>query len=198
MTQQLTLFAILDDMLAYEAEKFDAEPVEFEVHDGANKREVGPYETRAEAIAVAADYPGAVIVEIFGDLNVSGADLVDAFTEWRGQLKAARPLLDELVDGLRSARDQFLVYEAHHRAKAGEDGRDEKAKTNADMAARLGALIEKASGEPETPDIWHVGELPGDDGRTIRDENGLTVAVATTAAQAFAIVEAHNAAMGEG
>lgn len=50
----------------------------------------------------------------------------------------------------------------------------------------------------DAKDIWHVGELPGDDGRTIRDESGLTVNVATTAAQALEIVEAHNAAMVEG
>lgn len=154
MTQQLTLFAILDDMLAYEAEKFDAEPVEFEVHDGANKREVGPYETRAEAMAVAADYPGSVIVEIFGDLNVSGADLVDAFTAWRPELKAARALMDDMVAGLIAARHQFQVYEAHHRAAANvtmadlalKREREAKAQTNAEMAARLGALIEKAGG----------------------------------------------------
>jgi hypothetical protein len=27
-----------------------------------------------------------------------------------------------------------------------------------------------------SPDLWHVGKLPGDAGRIIRDENGLRVA----------------------
>lgn len=42
-------------------------------------------------------------------------------------------------------------------------------------------------------DPWHIGELPGDDGRTIRDQNGLTVRVAATEAKAHEIVDAHNA-----
>lgn len=156
MTQQLTLFAILDDMLAYQAEQFDAEPVEFEVYDGANKRTMGPFDDRETAQATADLHAGAEVIQVQGELNVSGADLVDAFTAWRDQLKDARPLLDELVDGLRSARDQFLVYEAHHRAKAGEDGRDEKAKTNADIAARLGKLIDRAGGSPPAPRTVYI------------------------------------------
>ncbi len=46
--------------------------------------------------------------------------------------------------------------------------------------------------EPWSPDPWHVGELSGDDGRTIRDENGLTVKVCATAEQAAAEVAQHN------
>lgn len=33
-------------------------------------------------------------------------------------------------------------------------------------------------------DPWHIGELPGDDGRTVRDQNGLKVLTATTAREA--------------
>lgn len=43
-----------------------------------------------------------------------------------------------------------------------------------------------------TDDPWHVGELPGDDGRTIRDQNGLTVDVKPTAAEAAAAVAQNN------
>jgi hypothetical protein len=43
-----------------------------------------------------------------------------------------------------------------------------------------------------TVDVWHVGELTGDDGRTIRDENGLTVVVAETPTRAREIVDAPN------
>lgn len=41
-------------------------------------------------------------------------------------------------------------------------------------------------------DPWHIGELPGDDGRTIRDQNGLTVGIALDRAQARLLVDAHN------
>lgn len=43
-------------------------------------------------------------------------------------------------------------------------------------------------------DLWHVGELPGDDGRMIRDENGLEIARAESRWQADRLVAAHNPA----
>lgn len=43
-----------------------------------------------------------------------------------------------------------------------------------------------------TEDPWHIGELPGDDGRTIRDSNGLTVKVCVTPELAQVDVDEHN------
>lgn len=76
---------ILADMLAYEAERFDAVPLAFYVQHPKWTR--GPYDDRETAEATAAAYPGAHVSEEFGDLDVSGADLVDAFSEWRAQLR---------------------------------------------------------------------------------------------------------------
>ncbi|MEH0194600.1 hypothetical protein V7S57_02575 [Caulobacter sp. CCNWLY153] len=42
-------------------------------------------------------------------------------------------------------------------------------------------------------DPWHVGQLPGDNGRVIRDQNGLFVAAAHTVADALRSVQQHNA-----
>lgn len=46
----------------------------------------------------------------------------------------------------------------------------------------------------EAVDIWHIGVLPGDDGRTIRDENGLLVATGEDYALAAIAVFDHNLA----
>lgn len=45
---------------------------------------------------------------------------------------------------------------------------------------------------PDGADLWHVGEMRGDDGRVIRDENGLRVGEALTRADAKKIVETKN------
>ena len=141
--QPSPLFAILADMLAYEAAKFDAEPVEFDVYDAAEKRSRGGFKSREEAEAAARQIPGATVLDVYDDLDVSGADLVDAFTAWREQLKAAldtaRPA--PLVALAREAAALFREYEAHHRAKASEAGRPEKAERNADIAGRLEAAL---------------------------------------------------------
>lgn len=56
---------------------------------------------------------------------------------------------------------------------------------------------EDPDAEPEEPradgDIVHVGELSGDGGRVIRDQNGLTVYIALDASRAKALVADHNA-----
>lgn len=79
------LLPILADMLAYERAQFEAEPSHFYVHTARTTR--GPYDTREEAEARAALTPGATVSAEPGELNVDGGDLVDAFSEWREQLK---------------------------------------------------------------------------------------------------------------
>lgn len=81
----LNAAAIVREMLVWEADRFDAVPIGYQVGIAAT------YPTRAEAEACCAMVgmrPDS-IEEIFGDLNVSGADLVDAFTDWRLRLRAA-------------------------------------------------------------------------------------------------------------
>lgn len=41
-------------------------------------------------------------------------------------------------------------------------------------------------------DPWHVGELPGDRGMTVRDQNGLTVCRGRSAAETLRLVTRHN------
>lgn len=43
-----------------------------------------------------------------------------------------------------------------------------------------------------TPDLWHVGELPGDRGRIVRDENGLRVAELADWRAAQRLIRRHN------
>lgn len=91
-----TLWAILADMLAYQAEQFDADST-FDVirwegeHKsqrimcGLSRTERDEHERTVEPEPnISYQYE-----EFLPDLQVSGADLVDAFTEWRGQLRAA-------------------------------------------------------------------------------------------------------------
>lgn len=66
------------------------------------------------------------------DLNVSGADLVDAFSEWRARLKAAMGPRFEVVDGMGANGDEFAVLD---NAKA-EHG-DERYDTAAEAAAAI-------------------------------------------------------------
>lgn len=58
------------------------------------------------------------------------------------------------------------------------------------------ALSQLAGEDAERPapgsDPWHVGELPGDGGLIVRDENGLAVMHCATAAAAIETVEIHN------
>lgn len=158
--QPSPLFAILADMLAYEAAKFDAEPVEFDVYDAAEKRSRGGFKSREEAEAAARQIPGAVVLDVYDDLDVSGADLVDAFTAWREQLKAAlataRPA--PLVALAREAAALFREYEAHHERGAAvitadmplKEERLAKAKRNAEIASRL----EQALGVAWLGEAW--------------------------------------------
>lgn len=154
------LFAVLADMLAYEAEKFDRAPLEFEVYDSVLKRSLGPFESREVAQAEVDRLAFcAEIVEIHGELNVSGSDLVDAFTNWRDQLNAAldyaRP--PTLAAVAREAAELLHGYADHHMAQAGiaagsgvasfastVDDRLAKAERNRNMAAKLDAALGKA------------------------------------------------------
>lgn len=92
------LQAVLDNMLAYEAERFDAKPVAFYVRTwrtSSASTTHGPYDDREVAKATLAAYlhgDGMMAGEIdeeLGELDVNGADMVDAFTEWRGQIREA-------------------------------------------------------------------------------------------------------------
>lgn len=59
----------------------------------------------------------------------------------------------------------------------------------------LAAAI-KAEGAAERPDVWHVGELPGDNCMVVRDENGLTVKEFADITTTRECVRAHNAELG--
>jgi hypothetical protein len=41
-------------------------------------------------------------------------------------------------------------------------------------------------------DVWHLGELPGDDHRVVRDQNGLTVKRYATTSNALRAIVANN------
>lgn len=91
------LFAIIGDILAYKADEFDGASTwdvvrELETGDVAIHTDIRS-EAEAERLAdldMAETGGLAYINEVkAGDLQVSGADLVDAFTQWRLQLRAA-------------------------------------------------------------------------------------------------------------
>lgn len=77
------------------------------------------------------------------DGEIDGGDLVEAFGEWRSRLKNAlaysrpEPLWRVAVEAV----DLFRDYAKHHRAKASEAGRPEKAQRNEAMADRLEAAL---------------------------------------------------------
>lgn len=97
-------------------------------------------------------------------------------------------------------QDGFTIYEASPDFQA--LARDvARARQSGDAAKLIRALdvidyaisqLDGGEPAPAEKDPWHVGELPGDDGRTIRDQNGLTVSVETTAIAAAEKVAAHN------
>lgn len=92
MTVQPTLSEIIADMLAYERHSFDDLCEEC---DGAGVRTVTLGDRNGtEVTEKCEECDGSGKAE--RDLSVSGADLVDAFTEWREQLKAALPELERL------------------------------------------------------------------------------------------------------
>lgn len=77
------------------------------------------------------------------DEEVDGGDLVEFWADRRQQLRSALaycrpPTLTALA---REAATLFREYEAHHRAKASEAGRPEKAERNADIALRLESAL---------------------------------------------------------
>lgn len=90
------LWAILKDILAYQAEQFDADStfdvIRWEgerksqrIMCGLSRTERDEHERTVEPEPnISYQYE-----EFLPDLQVSGSDLVDAFTEWRGQLRAA-------------------------------------------------------------------------------------------------------------
>jgi hypothetical protein len=79
------LFAVIADMLAYQAEQFDGDAW----FARCGTATVGPFGSKAEAKEYAVR-PGWTVEHREGyDLHVSGADLVDAFAAWRPQLRAA-------------------------------------------------------------------------------------------------------------
>lgn len=41
-------------------------------------------------------------------------------------------------------------------------------------------------------DVWHLGDLPGDDQRVVRDQNGLTVKRYATTSAALRAIMANN------
>lgn len=107
-----SLWAVLDSMLRYEAAKFDG--ATFFAECGTVS--AGPFVTREEARANCPN-DSWMVVERETDLNVSGADLVDAFTGWRDEIKAAltrapgfkaydRGYEDGHADGLQDQGDQ--------------------------------------------------------------------------------------------
>lgn len=106
---------VLSDILDYQADEFDAKPASYQVivgstKEGGSQQLFGPYDTLDEATAYARSrlaeghrvtiQPGEV-----PDLQVSGADLVDAFTRFREMIKAALafPCDDPLPTILRAS-----------------------------------------------------------------------------------------------
>jgi len=57
--------------------------------------------------------------------------------------------IEELSGLLRDAASLFRTYEAHHRAKASEAGRPEKAERNAEIAGRIETKLRTLSNEPQ-------------------------------------------------
>lgn len=80
MTERETLESIARDMLAWEADQFDAVCLDCQ---GTGTRWPG---TDAEQTCQTCDGTGE---DANRDLSVSGADMVDAFADWRLRLKAA-------------------------------------------------------------------------------------------------------------
>lgn len=127
-------------------------------------------------------------------INGPGRHVVNVLDEgdFEGRYPFARPTTAELL--LAQLIDEFLAFDE----KMGDEDQEggPRAPTGDDyneawgFIERANRLLTKAAAPGEDP--WHVGELPGDDGRTVRDENGLTVSVETTALAAAEKVAAHN------
>lgn len=127
------LASIAADMLAYEAEQFDGDAPTWDVIRGGGTSEPDrAIHTGVKTKDDAQDLADADIREtggyaylnevLPGDLNVSGAELVDAFAAWRGQLRAALesapvPVGPTHIALLTEAAARFREYEAGHQAK---------------------------------------------------------------------------------
>lgn len=88
------LWLVLDQMLRWNAEAFDAKPDEFWVDVGGCS--YGPYPSHELAQdyidSLGAGFPSdaaSIRGEITADINVNGGDLVDSFITWRAEIKAA-------------------------------------------------------------------------------------------------------------
>lgn len=99
--------------------------------------------------------------------------------------------LAQAMAGRRSLHASPNLSPADHQQRVGEL----LARLLRDPGARrdLRALLDSYGDHPSSvEDPWHVGELPGDDGTVIRDENGLTVCTAPSAEAAHELVKQHN------
>lgn len=72
--------------------------------------------------------------------------------QWAIERAEGQRQLDDAGALMREAAETFRSYEAHHRAKASEEGRPEKAERNALMASRLEAWLRGDSIYPITAD----------------------------------------------
>lgn len=85
-----TIAEILADMLAYQREEFEPKPLAYTVWSADEPpRCLGTFNTEDAAQILIDATPGAEMGLDMPDLDVSGADLVDAFSAWRDQIKAA-------------------------------------------------------------------------------------------------------------
>lgn len=99
-----TIREIIDDMLAYLAEQFDAGEVVCSVCEGTGRKPAFPPEPGCIPDCPTCNGTGGTI----NDLSISGADLVDAFTEWRAQLKAALLEQDQTAARVRKGMAEDL------------------------------------------------------------------------------------------
>jgi hypothetical protein len=91
-------------------------------------------------------FPGLYEAGKFDDLHeVRSAVAMHAMRQ--PEIDALKANVEELVECLRKAAEQFRFYEISHRKKGTPDG-DAKAITNADFAEKAEALITK-HGEPK-------------------------------------------------
>jgi hypothetical protein len=101
-----TIAAVVAEMLAWNAWKFENPDFAWEVVHVDSQVSYGRYQRQSEALAVMDRNPGTNIFEVNDDVSIDGGDMVEAFAGWRAQLKAASPMGPSL-NGLE--RDMVLA-----------------------------------------------------------------------------------------
>ncbi len=141
------------------------------------------------------------IADSAGEINPLDDDEIDDLCERINLGPEACALLDEVIAPHKIVEARALeppldeIVEAEQ--LAGANAADEIA---GQPVGDFYATMPPAMPRPEmkrAPDIWHIGQLPGDEGGcTVRDQNGLTVGIWPTPAEAMAEVALNNAEQG--